>query len=164
MRKSKKGFILLGITTSIIAANGIMQAVKPLKMNINEKSILEYNHNPETALDNIFIEDGMTILPFIFKTPTEKLTETKIREEFEKCGLTIESISTGNEVGTGTEIIANGNKYTVLVYGDVNGDGEVDIYDAMRIIRAMKQTTESNLNGIYFKAGNVSNEIGRAHV
>jgi len=158
MRKSKKGFILLGITTSIIAANGIMQAVKPLKMNISEKSILEYNHNPETALDNIFIEDGMTILPFIFKTPTEKLTETKIREEFEKCGLTIESISTGNEVGTGTEIIANGNKYTVLVYGDVNGDGEVDIYDAMRIIRAMKQTTESNLNGIYFKAGNVSND------
>ena len=75
MRKSKKGFILLGITTSIIAANGIMQAVKPLKMNISEKSILEYNHNPETALDNIFIEDGMTILPFIFKTPTEKLTE-----------------------------------------------------------------------------------------
>lgn len=72
MRKSKKGFILLGITTSIIAANGIMQAVKPLKMNMNETNILEYNHNPKTALDNVFVEDNMTILPFIFSKQIKK--------------------------------------------------------------------------------------------
>lgn len=159
MKKSKKGFILLGITTSIIAANGIIQTIKPLKTNIEEKRILGYNHNPATALDNVFKEDGMTILPFIFEAPTDKLTESRIREEFAKAGLTIKSISTGTTVGTGTEITVNENSniYTVLVYGDVNGDGEVDIYDAMRIIRAVKQSSAA-LNGIYFKAGNVAND------
>lgn len=160
MKKSKKGFILLGVTTSIIAANGIMQAVKPLKMNINEKNILGYNHNPKTALENVFIEDGMTILPFIFEKSEQTLTKTMLEEEFSRAGLTIKNISTGDKVGTGTEITVNENEntYTVLVYGDVNGDGKISLADAQRTVMHRRTSEqEKKLTGIYFKAGNVDN-------
>lgn len=159
MKKSKKGFILLGITTSIIAANGIMQAVKPLKTNINEKNILEYNHNPATALDNVFIEDGMTILPFIFENPNQTLTKSILEEEFRMAKLTIKSISTGEKVGTGTEITVNENStvYTVLVYGDVDGDGEVGFYDALDIIWEVNHPEANSFKGIFFKAANLEN-------
>lgn len=157
MKKSKKGFILLGITTSIIAANGIMQAVKPLKMNIDETNILGYNHNPVTALDNVFIEDGMTILPFIYENPDERMTEDRIREEFNKAGLTIKNISTGDKIGTGTEITVNENSnvYTLLIYGDINSDGLVDIDDAVELIESVRFQETKGLSGIYYKAGNV---------
>lgn len=159
MRKSKKGFILLGITTSIIAANGIMQAVKPLKMNMNETNILEYNHNPKTALDNVFVEDNMTILPFIFSKTDQKITRAKIEEEFTKANLTIKNISTGDVIGTGTKITVNedSTEYTVLVYGDVDGDGEVGFYDALDIIWEVNHPEAHSFEGIFFKAANLEN-------
>lgn len=159
MRKSKKGFILLGITTSIIAANGIMQAVKPLKMNMNETNILEYNHNPKTALDNVFVEDNMTILPFIFSKTDQKITRAKIEEEFTNANLTIKNISTGDVIGTGTKITVNedSTEYTVLVYGDVDGDGEVGFYDALDIIWEVNHPEAHSFEGIFFKAANLEN-------
>ena len=161
MKKSKKGFILLGITTSIIAANGIMQTMKPLKMNIEEKRMLGYNHNPVTALDNIFEKDGLLILPFIYDNPEQKITKNDIIAEFNKAGLTVKEISTGEKIGTGTKITVNENSnvYTVLVYGDVTGDGVVNLIDAQKIISFKRYPNDPTflIEGIYTIAANVQN-------
>lgn len=163
MKKTTKSLVLLGITTSVIAASGIIQNIKPLKLELEEKKILGYNHNPASALDNVFIEDGMTILPFIYENPDETMTEARIREEFRKAGLTIKNISSpraDRKFGTGTEITVeeNAHVYTVLVYGDINADGLVDIDDAVDLIEAVKFQETKGLSGIYYKAGNVDDE------
>lgn len=159
MKKSSKRLILLGMTTSLIATSGIMRVIKPLKTTLPKKEIMRYNHNPVTALDNIFIEDGMTILPFIYSKTEQKMTKEIIEEEFRKAGLTIKSISTGNVIGTGTEITVNenSNTYTVLIYGDLDSNGEVDFYDALELISAVNNPETKNFKGIFFKAANLEN-------
>ena len=161
MKKSKKGFILLGITSSIIAVNGIMQTIKPLKVDMNERKMLGYNHNPTTALDNVFEQDGMLILPFIYDNAEQKITKNDIITEFYKAGLTIKDISTGEKIGTGTKITVNENSnvYTVLVYGDVTGDGVVNLIDAQKIISFKRDPSNPIflIDGIYHIAGNVQN-------
>lgn len=57
-------------------------------------------------------------------------------------------VITGNDndiVGTGKEFTLNGNTYTVVIYGDVNGDGKVTTADALRTRKSEegKVTTDS---------------------
>lgn len=57
-------------------------------------------------------------------------------------------VITGNDndiVGTGKEFTLNGNTYTIVIYGDVNGDGRVTTADALRTRKSEegKITTDS---------------------
>ena len=46
--------------------------------------------------------------------------------------------------------------YTILIYGDVNGDGMIDIFDLVGVRNHIIQLTE--LNNCYFKAGDVNRD------
>lgn len=60
---------------------------------------------------------------------------------------------TQDSIGTGMTITIDGKTYTVVKYGDVNGDGNVDIIDLAYIKRNLLGTIK--LENCYQKAGNL---------
>lgn len=133
-----------------------MQSVQTY-ISAEQSNIRAYNHYPDNILENIFEKDKMTILPFIFSNSDQMILASSLKNQFEEYGLTIESISTIH-IGTGTEIVTTTGTYMVLVYGDVDGDGVVDVFDAQRIVRHYVFGGEYKLTGIYKMAANVQNE------
>lgn len=158
MKKSYKCLILVGAATLAIGTS-MIPLNNPINKENMQREIQAYNHKPSNALENIFIENQDIILPFIFEDATKTISVDTIKEEFKKAGLTVKEISTGTTIGTGTKITVkeNANVYTVLIYGDVNGDGKVNLRDAQRIVLHQKEPDTRALTGIYFKAGNVAN-------
>ena len=60
---------------------------------------------------------------------------------------------TQDSIGTGMTVTIDGKTYTVVKYGDVNGDGNVDIIDLAYIKRNLLGTVK--LENCYQKAGNL---------
>lgn len=122
MGKLKKVFLIFSLTI-IISAIGYIFEIGNIEtnININDKELYAYNYNPSNMLDNVFEQGGMTILPFIYTNTNQTISESSVRNDFSKAGLTIQSISTKNIV-TGTTIKTAYKTYTVLIYGDATGD------------------------------------------
>lgn len=162
MKRSCKSLILLGATTIAITAASALQIPTSINKYDIRENIQAYIKNPTNALDNIFIENKQVILPFIFENSAKTVTVDQIKNEFKKAGLTVKNITgaSGTLIGTGTKITVeeNPNVYNVLVYGDVNGNGVVDLIDAQRILLYQNDPVNRGLNGLYFKAANVSNQ------
>lgn len=158
MKKSSKCLVLLALTTIIIVISGLFQPTNKINKNIGIQELKAYNHTTENALDNVFIQDNKIILPFIFKNESDA-NSLDIRTKFAKAGLTIKSISTEN-IGTGTQITVNENTnvYNVLIYGDVNGDGKINLIDVQRVI--LHHLGQSTLTGLYAMAANTNNTNG----
>lgn len=159
MKKSCKCLILLGATTLAVTMTSALQTNLINKNSVGER-IQAYYHNPSNILDNIFTENGEVILPFIFPNAQKTVTEQEIKDQFKRVGLTVKNISTGTKIGTGTEITVQENSkvYKVLIYGDVNGDGIVDLGDAQKIILHKNDPVKVQIKGIYFKAANLYNK------
>ena len=159
MKKSYKCLILLGATTLAMGSSLLTVNNQMNKENM-EKNLRAYNYNPSHVLENVFIEDKDIILPFIFENRETTITEAMIKAEFKKAGLTVKNISTGTTIGTGTKITVNENSnvYNVVIYGDANGDGKVNLIDAQKIVLHQKEPDTRALTGMYFKAANVSNK------
>ena len=64
-----------------------------------------------------------------------------------------ETLNSNDRLGTGCVI---NDKYTVVVLGDINGDGEVLATDALQILK--NSTNISNLSGAYLKAADLDND------
>ena len=62
-----------------------------------------------------------------------------------------------NTIGTGGKVVLTDNtEYTMLLYGDVNGDGKVNSNDIYPIIKHILK--EKELSGVYAKAANLNNK------
>jgi len=160
MKKTKKHLILIGAIT-IATLSGICIGVNGNASNISnisKKDNQSYSYDANNIMNNVFIENGKVYLPFIFNTPSDEIKEDEIKSEFEKAGLTIKNISTP-QIGTGTQITVEENEkpYTILVYGDVNGDGKINLIDAQKVILHHIVPQEHKLEGDYLKAANVNN-------
>lgn len=158
MKKSSKGLILTALATISIGISGLFQPINKINKDIGIKEAKAYNHSTENALDNVFIQDNNLILPFIFDNANQ--TETlNIREKFAKANLTIKNVST-ETVGTGTQITVNENTnvYNVVIYGDVNGDGKINLIDVQRIILHYLDPATNALTGLNAIAANVNNK------
>lgn len=119
--------------------------------------------NNEVFIDNSLNYDSNT--NYISKVePGTKLSD--IKDKFiSKLNITIKD-NNGNElkdddvIGTGTKVIAtdtDGNiihEYSIIIYGDVDGNGAIDIIDLLSV----KQHIENiyNLEGIFFTAANIT--------
>ena len=159
MKKSSKGLILLGTAAIAIGMGGTSQLTTQINRNVQKENIQTYNHNPANILDNIFIENNKKILPFIFDDAQKKVSADEIKKEFKNAGLTVKTISTSH-IGTGTTITVeeNNDVYTVLVYGDANGNGVVNLIDAQKIIvDYLNAGAPQTVKDIYGKAANVNN-------
>lgn len=64
---------------------------------------------------------------------------------------------TGDIIGTGVTINVNDNTYTLVVLGDVSGDGEVDARDSARILKY--SIGQYELNNAQKKAADVSKDL-----
>ena len=68
-----------------------------------------------------------------------------------------EKIESNNKVSTGTKITINNEKYTALIYGDANGDGDIcDADDLMEIIN--DYLGKKTATGIYRFSANLANK------
>jgi len=164
MKKFKKEILLVSILIFIL---GLGYVSKTDKIDLNSNSGLgdmkAYIQGPSNILDNVFEQDGLTILPYIFTSSGQTLRRTTVEEHFNNANITITNI-TGTKivngievVATGTQIITEGRTYTVLIYGDVDGDGEVDTFDAQRVLNHFLGTIPA-LTGVYKLAANVYND------
>lgn len=64
------------------------------------------------------------------------------------------AVKDSERIATGQVITALGNKYTVVLYGDINGDGKVNIIDCTTVKRALQGII--NIDKAYEKAAYVS--------
>ncbi len=95
---------------------------------------------------------------------SEKTTSSSIVENLSQYGIvsTIKDkngnpLAESEKVGTGSVVSdVNGNEYTVIVHGDVDGTGVIDSTDYLKI-KSMFLGCEA-LEGVYFDAANVDND------
>lgn len=66
------------------------------------------------------------------------------------------SNKTSGKIVTGDKIISNGKTYDVVIYGDVNGDGQIKATDYMKIKNHIMGS--SKLSGAYAKAADVNKD------
>lgn len=158
MKKSSKGLAVIGLAVMVVGISGLFQATNKINKDVVIQEAKAYNHSTENALDNVFMQDNNLILPFIFDN-TSQADTLDIRAKFAKANMTIKNIST-EIVGTGTQITVNENinTYNIVIYGDVNGDGKINLIDAQRIILHYLNPTTNALTGLNAIAANVNNK------
>ncbi len=144
----------------------MLQIAVPMNIGVIKQEMQTYKSDAVNILDNVFVEKGTNYLPFIFKKTEEVASVGKIGDAFEKAGIEIQSIEPTEIAEDGkTEIVltdtkittTEGKVYTVLIYGDVNQDGYVDVLDAHKIFLFAKNS-DSSIKGNFLKAGNVVND------
>lgn len=169
MKKFNKTLLLTSIAAMVtiggvkVLNNDVIQKA----IEENKTSIQAYKHNPSNILDNVFTLDNNKYLPIIldFDHTLTGITLEEIKEQFTKANLQIEEIKSNSSrlVTTGTTIkIANSSDiYTVIVYGDVVGNGVIGASDASEIIDYWLEGGENSnrIKGQAFKlAANVYNK------
>ena len=158
LKKSKKSILISGLLVATIGMGTMALSVKEdILPRFTENKLLAYNHNQDNILDNVFTQDGITILPFIYEDSEQTVSKDYILEQFDKAGIEIENIST-EDIVTGTKIQTQEKTYTVLIYGDVDGDGYVDVFDAQKVMQHYVYAGENKLTGVYALAANVDND------
>lgn len=121
--------------------------------------VTAYSHKPNNILENVFKNDKLTILPFIPENSDEVVKKSYIVEQFKIAREEIQNISNLKDIiVTGDIIKTKSNTYTVVIYGDVNGDGYADTFDAQKILLHDVYGGEHTLKGIYLLAANVKND------
>lgn len=97
---------------------------------------------------------------------TQKLTVSEIKELI-KTNLTMEFYNSQNEkleesskIGTGSKLILKNEleevvyEYTFIIYGDINGDGEINSLDVLILQKHILEIKE--ITGIFLKSANTS--------
>ena len=122
------------------AINAQMEALKAALANF-EASVKLVANDAQTKVDaaGAFLVDGIN--PGAIKSVDDLTALVKVNTN----GYTLEVVaSNGNGYGTGSQIVikaADGkalSTYTVVIYGDVNGDGVIDAFDLAEMNRATR--------------------------
>ena len=156
--------LILGALT-IIAGTGNIATLnnKEELSKVKKEKISAYNYNPSNILDNVFTYDNLNILPFIYKNSDETISKEYVIGQIQAAGQTVVNIST-DTIKTGTIITTNQKTYTVLIYGDADGDGYVDVFDAQAIVYHYIYEGDYTLRGVNFLAANTDNEDNEVDV
>ena len=127
---------------------------------VNAAATRNYNFNATNILDNLSKDPTFgLIIPIVSSdcntAKTQVISADKVRSDFSAKGLTVKAISTGTKIATGTEITVNenNNKYTIIIYGDVNCDGKINGGDVSAIIS--NNIERVKLSGIKLRAADL---------
>lgn len=164
MKKVGKALLIAGTVVAMsIGTAGIMN-INNMQEEENKVTIQAYNHTPANILDNVFERNNVKYLPFIYDSPMlddeitpRTISKTEVVNAFASRNLEVE-FSTG-DIRTGTRISVKGSSdvYTVVIYGDVDGDGCVDTFDAQAVVDYYING-EIGLNEVCKIAANVDND------
>ena len=99
--------------------------------------------------------DGITYL----STTDQNITEAQLKSKIITNGdITIEAKGPNGEIGTGSKIKISKNgktlEYTLIIMGDLTGDGLLDDRDLLKMAR-YGVNIDKSLTGAYLKAGNI---------
>lgn len=128
-------------------------------------STSDYITNP-VGIYNKLVQ-GKTVIPYVLDNKWDSLTVNDIMESDLNVrtiknakGETVENKD--DLVGTGSVIkTTDGKEYTVVLYGDVNGDGKVNSNDALLVEKSIVDMAE--LNDVQKVAGDVSSSENNNH-
>lgn len=115
------------------------------------------------TVGDITIKDtyAIDINNYIYKIPRRTSVATFISKIESNYGMNIydkssQLVSEGTYVGTGMVLKVNGKNYSIVVTGDLSGDGEISIIDLNKLKSHIVGRTGYELTGGYFKAANLS--------
>lgn len=125
-----------------------------------EKEITDPEPEKETIQSTVYtVQENEKIIQNI--QPNEKISSIKNNittnsESIKFFDKNNKELNNTNIIGTGATIVLSDNtKYTVVVKGDVNGDGKADIKDIVEINK--HRLNKSKIEGVCYTAGNVDN-------
>ncbi|MCI8273976.1 MAG: hypothetical protein HFJ55_07890 [Clostridia bacterium] len=146
--------ILIIVIVSSFGSTSILQTINALSY------AKIYDYNASSIFENAYKSEGLTILPFILKNYEDSVKKSYILEQFEAAGKEITNEASLKDImGTGDEIVTDKVTYTVLIYGDVDGNGIVDTFDAQDAFNHYLYNASEGygLTGVYKIAANVLN-------
>lgn len=144
--------VLIGISSLVILSNSSMKT--NIIGNVEEK--LE-TYNRGECIQDIFTENGVKYLPIKYGGLYEQIKKEDLERELNAYGMKIESVSS-DVIGTGTEIRTKNATYVLLVYGDIDGNGQVNVRDVQCIVKHLLYGGDNELTGVKRMAANVENE------
>ena len=152
---SKKLLILPGVLLTMGATGLLMNAnVKTETIGDIESKIQTYQ---SSLIRDVFTQENVKYLPIKYNDPYEQITRADLEREFNSLGIKIESISS-ETIGTGTQIKTPNATYTVIIYGDIDGNGKVNVRDVQQIVKHLLYGGNNALTGLNRMAANVQNE------
>lgn len=102
---------------------------------------------------------GKNIIPYTLSNSEENISVENIKTQFENAGYVVEKIENDNngKICTGTDFYIQGKAYTIVIYGDVNKDSQVNLLDAQRIVENYLHKENTGLDSIQILAANLDN-------
>ena len=97
--------------------------------------------------------DGKTIIPFKLQSVTDRVTGKDLKIAYPGAYI---SVPDEEILKTGDVVSIDGELRTIVIYGDVNKDGEMDIYDITAIVNSVK--TEKPLTGVELVAADLNGD------
>lgn len=104
---------------------------------------------------NKLVTDTKNVVPFILTNREDYISKKDIEESAEFKNKTISfdrEVQDDTILHTGDTFKVDGTTYTILIYGDVNQDGYIDVFDALTI---QENVFEGSLNNTQKVAANV---------
>ncbi len=150
--------LLLVPATLVVVGASVLGINEYTKTSIRDTIASEMNRYEINDFSrDIFTQNDTKYLPIIYKDTDEQITRADIEREFNNRGMRVVSISS-EVIGNGTRIETEKATYTVLIYGDVDGDGQVNIFDARKIVEWLLYEKEGTLDANTRRAANVDDE------
>lgn len=114
--------------------------------------------NGKTQVFDASTIGGKKIVPVVLDGKTDTVTRTEIKAKYPEA--TSFSGESQDKVGTGETFKIGKDTYTVMVYGDVNGDGAVNSADALLVERYRTKDTTLKLEADQLMAADVASRDG----
>ncbi|MDE5830901.1 MAG: hypothetical protein K2H53_04540 [Clostridia bacterium] len=159
--------LIIGIAVGVLSYN---PQIRTELASIIGGSTQSYDIND--YIKAAYTEGNTRYLPIYYNNHKERITAADIRNNFAAKGIEVESIST-TTIGTGTVVKTKTTScgttynaaYTIIIYGDIDGNGIVNVLDANRIVSYTlnKGQNGTGLSGAYAKAANVQ-DISAGHI
>ena len=104
--------------------------------------------------------DGIRYIPIVYENYNKQITASDIREKFAEYGIELTYVP--NNIINGSIVKTEKAEYKVLIYGDVNSDGKVNVLDAQRIVWHVVRKGSYTLNGMNAIAADIQNDEDKA--
>lgn len=150
----------LKIVSSIALAGMLVTSSFGLNKTLAAETSDAYETNP-VAIYRKLVE-GKTVVPFVLANKSDVVTVKEVVESDLFAGTVVTFNGTAipsleTVVKTGDRFTTtDGTEYTVIVYGDVDGDGKITSLDALQIQKSA--VNDATLNGVQRESADVVND------